>query len=117
VQRTVLIVDDQHTFREAARALLEVAGFTVVGEAADGPQAIIEVERLGPDVGVLDVQLPGLDGFGVAARLASAVPPPAVVLVSSRDAVTYGDRVGRAPVVGFLPKWELSGASLAALLA
>ena len=116
MRRTVLIVDDHGAFRDAARGLLEAAGFAVVGTAGDGPQALAEAERLVPDVVLLDIQLPGLDGFDVAERLASRVPAPHVVLISSRDAMTYGERVGRASVVGFLPKRELNGASLARLL-
>jgi DNA-binding NarL/FixJ family response regulator len=116
VRRTVLIVDDHGTFRDAARGLLEAAGFVVVGTAGDGPEALAAVGRLMPDVVLLDIQLPGLDGFEVAERLAARVPAPDVVLISSRDAVTYGERVGRASVVGFLPKRELSGESLAGLL-
>jgi DNA-binding NarL/FixJ family response regulator len=57
-----LIVDDHETFRVAARELLAAAGFVVVGEAGDGPGALAEVARLVPDVVLLDVQLPGLDG-------------------------------------------------------
>jgi DNA-binding NarL/FixJ family response regulator len=116
VVRTVLIVDDHETFRVAARELLAAAGFVVVGEAGDGPGALAEASRLMPDVVLLDVQLPGLDGFAVADRLAEREPSPAVVLISSRDAVTYGDRVRRASVVGFLAKRELSGAALARLV-
>jgi DNA-binding NarL/FixJ family response regulator len=116
VRRTVLIVDDHESFREAARDLLEAAGFDVVGVAGDGQRALAEVERLVPDIVLLDIQLPGLDGFAVAERLAARATSPDVVLISSRDAVTYGERVGRASVVGFLPKQDLSGASLAGLL-
>jgi DNA-binding NarL/FixJ family response regulator len=116
VGRTVVIVDDHETFRESARELLEAAGYSVVGEAADGPAALVAVECLSPDVVLLDIQLPGLDGFAVAERLATNARSPAVVLISSRDAVTYGERVRRASVVGFLSKRELSGAALAGLL-
>jgi DNA-binding NarL/FixJ family response regulator len=116
VHKTVLIVDDHETFRDAARALLEHGGFDVIGEAGDGPEALAEFERLSPDIVVLDIQLPGLDGFAVAERLAASDPAPAVVLISSRDAVTYGERLARASVAGFLPKRELSCASLASLL-
>ena len=116
VGRTVLIVDDHAMFRDAARNLLEAAGFVVVGEADDGLMGLVEAERLAPDIVLLDIQLPGLDGFTVAEQLATRDPCPAVVLISSRDAVTYGERVGRASVAGFLPKRELSGASLASLL-
>ena len=116
VPRTVLIVDDHETFRDAAREVLEAAGFDVVGVAIDGLQALAEVERLIPDVVLLDIQLPGLDGFEVAEHLAAMARAPDVVLISGRDAVTYGERVGRASIVGFIPKRELNGASLAGLL-
>ena len=56
--RTVLIVDDHEAFRESATALLEAEGFDVVGQAADGPEAVAEVERLQPEVVLLDIQLP-----------------------------------------------------------
>ena len=113
----VLIVDDHEGFRASARALLEAEGFAVVGEAADGIGALTAVERLRPDVVLLDVQLPDLDGFSVAERLAAAPDPPRVVLISSRDAAAYGPRVQAAGARGFLAKRELSGASLAALVA
>ncbi|MEP7113537.1 MAG: response regulator transcription factor [Ilumatobacteraceae bacterium] len=116
VPRTVLIVDDHDTFRGAVRALLEVGGFVVIGEAVDGRQALVEVARLAPDIVLLDIQLPDLDGFAVAERLAATSPSPTVVLVSSRDAVTYGDRLLRAPAAGFLPKREVTGATLAGIL-
>jgi CheY-like chemotaxis protein len=84
---TVLIVDDHPEFRESASALLEAEGFAVIGEAADGDEAIAAVERLRPQVVLLDIQLPDLDGFAVAERLHTALtfapgrsrwrPPPA----------------------------------------
>jgi len=112
---TVLIVDDHDGFRESARALLEAEGFAVVGCAPDGASALAAVRRLRPEVVLLDVQLPDLDGFAVAEQLAAVPGPPRVVLISSRDAAAYGRRLGTAPVCGFLAKRELSGASLAAL--
>src|SRR5437762_3283434 len=102
VRPRVLIVDDHAAFRTSARALLEAEGFDVVGEAADGEGAIGEVERLRPDVVLLDVQLPGLDGFAVADRLAKAGGPAAVVLISSREAAAYGPRLNAAPAKGFI---------------
>jgi DNA-binding NarL/FixJ family response regulator len=116
VRPTVLIVDDHDGFRESARALLETEGFTVVGDAADGTAAVAAARRLRPDVVLLDVQLPDLDGFAVAGLLAALDEPPRVVLISSRDAAAYGPRFDTAPVCGFLAKRELSGASLAALV-
>jgi len=113
---TVLIVDDHDGFRESARALLEAEGFAVVGDAADGVAALAAALRLRPDVVLLDVQLPDVDGFTVADRLAALSEPPRVVLISSRDAAAYGPRLDAAPACGFLAKRELSGASLAALV-
>jgi len=116
VRPTVLIVDDHDGFRESARALLEAEGFAVVGDAADGAAALAAALRLRPDVVLLDVQLPDVDGFTIADRLAAFSEPPRVVLISSRDAAAYGPRLDAAPACGFLTKRELSGASLAALV-
>ena len=113
---SVLIVDDHQTFRTTARALLEAEGFDVVGEAEDGESAIDAVGRLHPEVVLLDIQLPGIDGFEVAERLTTNGSAPAVVLTSSRDASDFGALVERSGARGFLPKSELSGAALAALL-
>jgi DNA-binding NarL/FixJ family response regulator len=112
----VLVVDDHAGFRAAAKALLEAAGYLLVGEAEDGPSAVELTAALRPDVLVLDVQLPGLDGFAVADAVARQPDHPAVVLVSSHDAGTYGRRLVDAPVAGFLTKAELSGRALARLL-
>lgn len=112
----VLIVDDHDDFRASASALLEAEGFSVVGGVADGAAAVEAAERLLPDIVLLDVQLPDVDGFAVAERLAAITDPPRVVLISSRDAASYGSRVGAASACGFLAKRELSGASLAALV-
>jgi DNA-binding NarL/FixJ family response regulator len=116
MRRTVLIVDDHEDFRRSATALLAADGFEVVGAVADGDAAAEAVERLRPQVVLLDIQLPGIDGFAVAAQLAETTDPPHVVLISSRDAASYGPRLAGAQACGFLPKRELSGASLAALV-
>jgi DNA-binding NarL/FixJ family response regulator len=116
VRKTVLVVDDHQAFRASACALLDAAGFDVIGEAATGADAILEARRLKPDVVLLDVRLPDVDGFEVAHRLAELMCPPNVVLVSSRDAVSYGSRLVEAPTCGFLSKSELSGAALRRLL-
>jgi DNA-binding NarL/FixJ family response regulator len=114
---TVLIVDDHEAFRVAARSLLESEGFAIVGEAEDGRDALTEAERLRPDVVLLDIQLPDIDGFTLANRLATTAAAPDVVLISSREATTYGARLTNSPARGFLAKRELSGAALARLLA
>jgi DNA-binding NarL/FixJ family response regulator len=114
---TVLIVDDHPSFRATARALLEAEGFEVVGEAVDAADALAKASVLRPDVVLLDVQLPDGNGFDVASRLCGNGRSPAVVLVSSRDASDYGELIPACGARGFIPKAELSGASIRALLA
>jgi DNA-binding NarL/FixJ family response regulator len=116
VRRTVLIVDDDTPFRRAARELLTVEGYDVVGEAADGESAVAEAARLAPAIVLLDVQLPDIDGFDVAARLTGNAGGPVVILVSSRDSSDFGPLVMRSGARGFVPKAELSGDRLAELL-
>jgi DNA-binding NarL/FixJ family response regulator len=116
VERTVLIVDDHPGFRSAARALLEADGFDVVGEAADGESGLAAAARLRPGLVLLDIQLPDLDGFEVARRLSQAGDPPAVVLVSSRDSSAFRRRLADSPARGFIPKSDLSGAAVTALV-
>jgi DNA-binding NarL/FixJ family response regulator len=113
---SVLIVDDHPSFRASARMLLEAEGFTVVGEAEDGMSGLAAVAALHPDVVLLDVHLPDINGFDVAARLTANGGSPAVVLTSSRDVEDLGSLAGRGCVRGFIPKSELSGPALEALL-
>jgi DNA-binding NarL/FixJ family response regulator len=112
----VLIVDDHAAFRASARALLQAEGFDVVGEAADGAGAVEAVAVLRPEIVLLDIQLPDIDGVVVAERLAAGEDAPAVVLISSREAAAYGRRLNEARVRGFIPKSGLSGEALAALV-
>jgi DNA-binding NarL/FixJ family response regulator len=115
--RTVLIVDDHPSFRRSARALLEAEGLEVVGEAGTAAEALGEARRLRPDVVLLDVQLPDGSGFDVCATLRAADGrAPAVVLVSSRDAADYGGLIASSGAAGFVPKADLSGDAVAALL-
>ena len=112
----MLIVDDHAGFRSLARALLEAEGFEVVGEAENDASALAVMGRLRPNIVLLDIQLPDIDGFEVAARLARAADPPAVVLVSTRDISSYRRRLAASPVRGFIPKSDLSGSALTALV-
>jgi DNA-binding NarL/FixJ family response regulator len=114
---TVLIVDDHAEFRAAARRLLEAEGVDVVGEAADGFEALVLIARLRPDLVLLDLQLPEKDGFEVARELRRMADPPAVVMISSRPAGVYGDRLDQVDALGFLAKHELSAEALRRLLA
>jgi DNA-binding NarL/FixJ family response regulator len=111
-----LIVDDQASFCSWAAELLETQGFEVVGQANDGASAVEMARELRPDVVLLDVQLPDLDGFEVAQLLALNREPPAVVLISAREASDYGRRIREAPARGFLSKADLSGPAVAALI-
>jgi DNA-binding NarL/FixJ family response regulator len=113
---TVLVVDDHAEFRAAAMAMLTTEGFTVIGEAASGAEAALVAARLQPNVVLLDIRLPDADGMAIATQLAQLPNAPEVVLVSSRDAVTYGARLTRTKARGFLTKSQLSGANLRALL-
>ena len=114
---TLVVVDDHARFREAVGERLAAAGWRIVGEAATGAAAIDLVTRLAPDVVLLDVVLPDMDGFAVADRLAAAGSASAVVLTSGHDRGDFAGRVRAAPVRGFLPKETISGPALAALLA
>ena len=114
---TVLIVDDHPSFRASARTLLEAEGYDVVGEAENGETAIAAARALQPDLVLLDVQLPDIDGFMVADRLRQLEDPPAVILTSSRDGADYGRCIGECGARGFVPKADLSGAAIAAFFA
>jgi CheY-like chemotaxis protein len=116
VLRTVLVVDDNPGFRARARRWLEADGFTVIAEAGDGASALDAVRDHRPAVVLLDVHLPDVSGLDVAEQLAGTQGGPAVVLTSTRDASDFGDRLARSGARGFLPKSELSGDAVAALL-
>jgi DNA-binding NarL/FixJ family response regulator len=113
---TVLIVDDHAGFRARARALLESEGFRIVGEAVDGAAGVRSAAELHPDVVLLDVQLPDSDGFAVAAAVTANGSATRVVLTSSRDGGDFGTLVAASGACGFIPKAELSGAGVAALV-
>jgi DNA-binding NarL/FixJ family response regulator len=113
---TVLIVDDHPTFRATARMLLEAEGYDVVGEAPDGNSGIEAAVELHPDLVLLDVNLPDLDGFAVAQRITGHRNSPAVVLTSSRDSSDFGPLVSGSGARGFISPGELSGAAIAKLL-
>src|SRR3954447_1558612 len=113
---TVLIVDDHASFRTAARKLLEHHGYQIVGEARDGEAALTAVQDLRPDVVLLDVQMPGIDGFEVASRLNASSNAPAIVLVSTRDGIDFGKLVAESGARGFISKHDLSGPALTELL-
>jgi DNA-binding NarL/FixJ family response regulator len=96
----VLVVDDDHLFRFAVRTLLETdRRLSVVGEAGDGSEAVEAATELSPDVILMDLDMPGMDGLEAIARLAHRTPsPPVIVLTGSNDpqAVERALRAGAA---------------------
>ena len=92
--------------------MLEDEGYDVVGEAPDGETAIRLAADLCPDVVLLDVVLPGLDGFETCERLVPGGVGPVVVLTSTHDPSVFRDRVAASRARGFLPKAEISGSAL-----
>ena len=114
MRRTVVIVDDHSQFRRSARKLLELEGFAVIGEAGDGASGVATVERLRPDLVLLDVALPDASGLDLVPALSAIAD---VVLVSSRDASDYNGLIQTSHARGFISKADLSGETLRALLA
>ena len=114
---TVLIVDDHPSFRTIARLTLEAEGFNVIGDAATGAAGVAEAVRLKPDVVLLDVGLPDIDGFEVAAKLEAAGVGSAIIFTSSRDASDFGPLLAEFGARGFIAKADLSGDALRALVA
>jgi CheY-like chemotaxis protein len=110
------VVDDHEGFRRLARRLLERAGFAVA-EAGSGADGVAAAADLTPDVVLLDVQLPDVDGFAVARCLAAFEHPLPVVLTSSREASDYGERISSSSAIAFLPKTDFSGDALRKILA
>lgn len=112
----MLIVDDHAGFRKHARALFAAAGFEIVGEAPDASSGVRAAVELSPDVVLLDIQLPDGTGFEVAEEVLAGAQPPAIVLISSREASEYGRRIERSGARGFITKMDLSAGAVEALL-
>jgi DNA-binding NarL/FixJ family response regulator len=116
MKRTVLIVDDHAGFRASARRVLEADGYSVVAEATDGSSGVAAAADSGPDLALVDVQLPDCDGFEVARRLLESGAPPEIVLISSRDRADLEPLIAASGARGFISKSDLSSAALEALL-
>jgi len=112
---TIVIVDDDPRFRGIARRLLESEGFEVIGEAADGGEALSVARELEPDIVLLDVQLPDIDGIEVASQLTADGSGPAIVLTSTRDESDFGPQVKQSGARGFVPKGEISAERITSL--
>ena len=105
----VLIVDDQPPFRDAARMVVEMTdGFVVVAEAEDGEQAVTLAAEVRPELVLMDVQMPGIDGLEATRRIMAMDGPPHVLVMSTRESGDYHDPALAAGAVGFMPKSQFS---------
>jgi CheY-like chemotaxis protein len=113
-----LIVDDSADFRDAASAMLERAGISVVGKASNSAEALRFYEDLHPDVALVDVDLGGEDGFELAEQLdrMSTASALAVILVSTYAESDLAEMIDTSPAVGFLQKLSLSPDAIRNLL-
>ena len=112
-----LIVDDNAAFLEAASALLERQGLTVVGVASTEADALARARELRPDVVVLDIALGRESGFDVARHLAESDADGAkVILTSTHEQEDFADLIDATPAVGFVAKPELSASAIARLV-
>ena len=107
-----LIVDDNASFLEAAKNLLEREGFDVVGVASTAADAVQQVETLRPDVALVDIMLGSESGFDLARRLGEVDRDLTVILISTHSEADLADMIAETPAVGFLPKSELSAAAV-----
>ena len=112
VTSRILIVDDSPHFRAAAAVLLAARGFEVLESAADGEQALAAVAGECPDGILLDINLPGSDGFAVAARLAAACSQARIVLTSAEVGQVPAQVLRACAAIAFVPKQELAEADL-----
>lgn len=106
-----LIVDDSADFRDAASAMLERAGISVVGKASNSAEALRYYEDLHPDVALVDIDLGGEDGFALAElldRVSATSTTLAVILVSTYAESDLEEMISASPAVGFLQKFSLS---------
>ena len=114
----VLVVDDHEPFRRAARAVIEeTAGFELAGEAADGEASIAAAKSLHPDIVLMDINLPGINGLDATRRILALVPSALILLVSARDSHEFARQASDCGAAGYLPKSLLSPAQLAEIWA
>lgn len=112
----VLIVDDQPPFREAARMVVEMSeGFEVAGEAENGEMAIEMASSLKPDLILMDVQMPGVDGLEATKRIMESRDPPKILVMSTHESGDYSGPAEAAGAIAFVPKSEFSMGLLAAV--
>jgi DNA-binding NarL/FixJ family response regulator len=103
--RKVLIVDDQAPFRQAARMVVDATdGFEVIGEAASGEEGVQLARALGPDLILMDVNLPGINGLEATRQILGGPHRPVVFLVSTYEQDEYGPRAAECGAAAYIPK-------------
>jgi two-component system, NarL family, nitrate/nitrite response regulator NarL len=107
VQIRCLIVDDNQSFLDAARLLLEREGVAVVGVATTTAEALLLEEELRPNVVLVDIRLGDESGFDLARRLSGTV-----ILISTHAPSEYAEEIAASPAAGFIPKAQLSASAL-----
>ncbi len=101
----VLIVDDQAPFREAARAVVEATdGFQVVGEAPTGEASVDAARELRPDLVLMDVNLPGINGLEATRRILNESSPVVVLLLSTYEEDEYAPKAAESGASAYIPK-------------
>ncbi len=109
----VLTVDDQVVFRDAARDVITATpGFEPVGDAESGEEAMAEVERLRPELVLLDVRMPGIGGIEAARRITEAHPETVVVLISIEDSYEFAQDVHVCGAAALVRKQDFGPAVL-----
>jgi DNA-binding NarL/FixJ family response regulator len=112
----VLIVDDQEPFRRAAAAVVSSTdGFVMVGAVGSGEESVGAVLASSPDLVLMDVRLPGIDGMEATRRIRALPSPPLVVLVSTYDRAEFGDEVARCGAGGYVTKSAFDADALSRL--
>jgi DNA-binding NarL/FixJ family response regulator len=102
---SVLVADDEAIVRDGLRTILDLEDdITVVGEAADGAQAVAATRELRPDVTLVDIQMPGLDGIEATRQIMKAPDPPRVLVLTTFDRNEYVYEAMKAGASGFLLK-------------
>ncbi len=114
----ILVVDDHAIMRDGIRALLNLHDdIEIVGEASEGKEAIEKVEELAPDVVVMDIAMPGMDGLEATRRITKKNPKVKVLVLSQHDNREYILSAIKAGVVGYVPKRALGSELVSAIRA
>ncbi len=110
---SVLIVDDQDTFRATARMVVDFTdGFEVVGEALNGGEAVQRFDELTPDLVLMDIMMPGMDGIEATRRIRTTAPDARIIVLSTYDADEYQQQALDAGAIAFVSKSDFGPVSL-----